>query len=62
MLKEVLTDIDVDNGSEWENNAYDDLYKAIREAFNLYFSKYRKCEQKVIKNLSGNNQKFYFNY
>ena len=62
MLSDMLYDIDCDMGSEWENNAYNELRKAIIEAFNLYFSKYRKCEQKVINNLCGNNQRIYFNY
>lgn len=62
MLSDILYDIDCDMGSEWENNAYNELRKTIIEAFNLYFSKYRKCEQKVINNLCGNNQRIYFNY
>lgn len=61
MLSDILYDIDCDMGSEWENNAYTDLRKAIQEAFTLYFSKYRKCECKRLTDAHG-NQKFYFNY
>lgn len=61
MLNDILSDIDVENGSEWENNAYDELYRATREAFALYFTKYRKCECKRLTD-ARSNQKFYFNY
>ena len=62
MLSDILYDIDCDMGSEWENNAYTDLYKTIQGAFALYFSKYRKCECQTLTDTYGNNQKFYFNY
>ena len=62
MLSDILYDIDCDMCSEWENNAYIVLYKTIQGAFALYFSKYRKCENKILTDTYGNNQKFYFNY
>ena len=58
MLSDILYDIDCDMGSEWENNAYTDLYKAIQGAFALYFNKYRKYECKTLTDTYGNNQKF----
>lgn len=62
MLSDILYDIDCDMGSEWENSAYTDLYKAIQGAFALYFKKFRKCENITLTDMYGNNQKFYFNY
>ena len=62
MLSDILSDIDGNMGSEWENNAYTDLYKAIQGAFALYFSKYRKGECKALTDINGKVQKFYFNY
>lgn len=62
MLSDIIYDIDCNMGSEWENTAYRELYDTIRRAFTLYFSKYRKCERKVITNLCGNNQRIYFNF
>ena len=62
MLSDTLYDIECDMGSEWENNAYIELYKAIQGAFTLYFRKYRKCECKTLTDTYGSNQIFYFNY
>lgn len=62
MLSDILYDIDCDMGSEWENNAYNELRKAINGAFALYFSKYRKSDCKVLTNLCGNHQRIYFNF
>lgn len=62
MLSDILYDIDCDMGSEWENNAYNELRKTITVAFDLYFNKYRKCEFIKLIDKYGNNQKFYFNY
>lgn len=62
MLSDILYDIDCDMGSEYENKAYTDLYKTIQGAFVLYFRKFRKCENIILRDMYGNNQKFYFNY
>lgn len=62
MVGDILYDIDCDMGSEWENNAYNELRKAISGAFSLYFNKFRKCECKSLANLSGSNQRIYFNF